>query len=39
MHIIYAQIWCGIMRDEEALHKLRTSVHSPGPIRPVWYIY
>jgi membrane metallo-endopeptidase-like protein 1 len=29
----YAQIWCGIMRDEEALHKLRTSVHSPGPVR------
>ncbi|ELU08395.1 hypothetical protein CAPTEDRAFT_163321 [Capitella teleta] len=29
----YAQIWCGIMRDEEALHKIRTSVHSPGPIR------
>ncbi|XP_013379563.1 neprilysin-1 isoform X2 [Lingula anatina] len=29
----YAQIWCGTMRDEEALHKIRTSVHSPGPIR------
>ncbi|KAI0216966.1 hypothetical protein LSAT2_031116 [Lamellibrachia satsuma] len=29
----YAQIWCGIMRGEEALHKVRTSVHSPGPIR------
>ncbi|KAL5013753.1 hypothetical protein ScPMuIL_008023 [Solemya velum] len=29
----YAQIWCGMMRDEEALHKIRTSVHSPGPIR------
>ncbi|KAJ8320335.1 hypothetical protein KUTeg_001922 [Tegillarca granosa] len=26
-------IWCGNMRDEEALHKIRTSVHSPGPVR------
>jgi len=29
----FLKIWCGIMRDEEALHKLRTSVHSPGPTR------
>ncbi|MFH4977167.1 hypothetical protein AB6A40_003876 [Gnathostoma spinigerum] len=29
----YAQIWCGIMNDKEALRKLRTSEHSPGPIR------
>lgn len=29
----YAQIWCGSMRDEEALEKIRTSVHSPGSIR------
>ncbi|OPL21638.1 membrane 1-like metallo-endopeptidase-like, partial [Mytilus galloprovincialis] len=29
----YAQIWCGNMRDEEALQKIRTSVHSPGAIR------
>lgn len=29
----YAQIWCGNMRDEEALQKIRTSVHSPGSIR------
>ncbi|XP_076451188.1 neprilysin-1-like [Babylonia areolata] len=29
----YAQIWCGNVRDEEALHTIRTSVHSPGPIR------
>ncbi|KAK3104558.1 hypothetical protein FSP39_004964 [Pinctada imbricata] len=29
----YAQIWCGNMRDEEALEKIRTSVHSPGSIR------
>ncbi|KAL3861753.1 hypothetical protein ACJMK2_007776 [Sinanodonta woodiana] len=29
----YAQIWCGNMRDEEALNKIRSSVHSPGPIR------
>jgi len=26
------------MRDEEALHKLRTSVHSPGPIRSAWFV-
>ncbi|XP_074654077.1 neprilysin-1-like [Tubulanus polymorphus] len=29
----FAQIWCGNMRDEEALHTIRTSVHSPGQIR------
>ena len=29
----FAQIWCGKMRDEEALQKLRSSVHSPGPVR------
>ncbi|XP_070206486.1 neprilysin-2-like [Littorina saxatilis] len=29
----YAQIWCGKVRDEEALINIRTSVHSPGPIR------
>ncbi|KAL8599434.1 NEDD8 protease Nep2 [Nucella lapillus] len=29
----YVQIWCGNMRDEEALHTIRTSAHSPGPIR------
>lgn len=29
----YAQIWCGSMRPEEALNKIRSSVHSPGPIR------
>lgn len=29
----YAQIWCGNMRDEDALQKIRTSVHSPGSIR------
>ncbi|PAV84999.1 hypothetical protein WR25_10264 [Diploscapter pachys] len=29
----YAQIWCGTMNDKEALRKLRTSEHSPGPIR------
>ncbi|XP_065291412.1 neprilysin-1-like [Dermacentor albipictus] len=29
----YAQIWCGSMRPEEALNKIRTSVHCPGPIR------
>uniref|UniRef100_A0A183CBW7 Peptidase_M13 domain-containing protein n=1 Tax=Globodera pallida TaxID=36090 RepID=A0A183CBW7_GLOPA len=26
-------IWCGIMNDKEAIRKLRTSEHSPGPIR------
>ena len=29
----FAQIWCGKMRDEEALQKIRSSVHSPGPVR------
>ncbi|XP_052821500.1 neprilysin-1-like [Mya arenaria] len=29
----FAQIWCGNMRDKAALEKIRTSVHSPGPIR------
>uniref|UniRef100_A0A7E4VRL2 Neprilysin n=1 Tax=Panagrellus redivivus TaxID=6233 RepID=A0A7E4VRL2_PANRE len=29
----YAQIWCGVMNDKEAIRKLRTSEHSPGPIR------
>ncbi|KAI1296489.1 Neprilysin-2 [Halotydeus destructor] len=29
----YAQIWCGSMRPEDALSKIRSSVHSPGPIR------
>lgn len=29
----YAQIWCGTMRPEDALTKIRSSVHSPGPIR------
>ncbi|CAK9806311.1 Nep1 [Anthophora plagiata] len=29
----YAQIWCGSMRPEDALTKIRSSVHSPGRIR------
>ncbi|KAM7348788.1 M13 family metallopeptidase neprilysin 1 isoform 1-T5 [Cochliomyia hominivorax] len=29
----YAQIWCGSMRPEDALTKIRSSVHSPGSIR------
>lgn len=29
----YAQIWCGSMRPEDALTKIRSSVHSPGLIR------
>lgn len=29
----YAQIWCGSMRPEDALTKIRSSVHSPGFIR------
>ncbi|XP_053676646.1 neprilysin-1-like [Anopheles nili] len=31
----YAQIWCGSMRPEDALTKIRSSVHSPGIIRVV----
>ncbi|XP_075158304.1 M13 family metallopeptidase neprilysin 1 [Haematobia irritans] len=29
----YAQIWCGSMRPEDALTKIRSSVHSPGSVR------
>lgn len=29
----YAQIWCGSMNDKEAVRKLKTAVHSPGPVR------
>ncbi|KAL4221616.1 Membrane metallo-endopeptidase-like 1 [Mactra antiquata] len=29
----FAQIWCGNMRDKAALEEIRTSPHSPGPIR------
>ncbi|KAI4492198.1 hypothetical protein M0802_010004 [Mischocyttarus mexicanus] len=29
----YAQIWCGSMRREDALTQIRSSVHSPGPVR------
>ncbi|XP_017870344.1 PREDICTED: neprilysin-2 isoform X2 [Drosophila arizonae] len=29
----YAQIWCGSMRPEDALTKIRSSVHSPGFVR------
>jgi membrane metallo-endopeptidase-like protein 1 len=29
----YAQIWCGSMRPEDVLNKIRSAVHSPGPIR------
>ncbi|KAF7992746.1 hypothetical protein HCN44_005090 [Aphidius gifuensis] len=29
----YAQIWCGSMTPEDALTKIRSSVHSPGPFR------
>uniref|UniRef100_A0A1I7XUK0 Peptidase_M13 domain-containing protein n=1 Tax=Heterorhabditis bacteriophora TaxID=37862 RepID=A0A1I7XUK0_HETBA len=31
--ISYLKIWCGTMNDKEAVRKLRTSEHSPGPIR------
>ncbi|KAK9502137.1 hypothetical protein O3M35_012728 [Rhynocoris fuscipes] len=31
----YAQIWCGTMRPEDALTKIRSAVHSPGPIRVI----
>ena len=26
-------MWCGIMREEEAIQSVRVNVHSPGPIR------
>lgn len=29
----YAQIWCGTNRPEDALTKIRSSVHSPGRLR------
>ncbi|XP_017119291.1 neprilysin-1 [Drosophila elegans] len=29
----YAQIWCGSMRPEDALTKIRSAVHSPGFVR------
>lgn len=32
-YLNYAQIWCGSMRPEDALTKIRSSVHSPGFIR------
>lgn len=31
----YAQIWCGRMRPEDAITKIRSSVHSPGIIRVI----
>lgn len=31
----YAQIWCGSMRPEDALAKIRSSSHSPGRIRVI----
>ncbi|XKL65520.1 hypothetical protein PGB90_008940 [Kerria lacca] len=31
----YAQIWCGSMRPEDALSKIRSSSHSPGRIRVI----
>lgn len=31
----YAQIWCGTMRPEDAINKIRSSVHSPGVIRVI----
>ncbi|OXA51530.1 Membrane metallo-endopeptidase-like 1 [Folsomia candida] len=29
----YAQIWCGSMRPEDLLSKIRSAVHAPAPIR------
>lgn len=29
----YAQIWCGSMRPEDLLNKIRSAVHSPAPVR------
>lgn len=34
-YLNYAQIWCGSMRPEDALTKIRSSVHSPGIIRVI----
>lgn len=31
----YAQIWCGTMRPEEALARIRSSGHSPGRLRVI----
>jgi len=29
----FAQIWCGAMRPEAAVSKMRTAVHAPGRFR------
>ncbi|VDO99946.1 unnamed protein product [Soboliphyme baturini] len=31
--INYAQVWCGSVNDQELLRRMKTSIHSPGPIR------
>lgn len=31
----FAQVWCGAMRPEAALNKLKTAVHSPGMYRVI----
>lgn len=31
----FAQVWCGAMRPEMALNKLKTAVHSPGMYRVI----
>ncbi|CAL8073379.1 unnamed protein product [Orchesella dallaii] len=32
-YLNYAQIWCGSMRPEDLLNKIRSAVHAPAPIR------
>lgn len=34
-YVNYAQVWCGIMRPEAALTKLRSGPHSPGRFRVI----
>ncbi|XP_076451583.1 neprilysin-1-like [Babylonia areolata] len=33
--INFAQVWCGAMRPEAAINRIRTSVHSPGRYRVI----
>ncbi|KAK7475945.1 hypothetical protein BaRGS_00032834, partial [Batillaria attramentaria] len=33
--INFAQVWCGTMRPEAAINRLRTGVHSPGRFRVI----
>ncbi|XP_035829151.1 neprilysin-1 [Aplysia californica] len=31
----FAQVWCGVMRPEQALDRLKTGVHTPGRFRVI----